>query len=257
MKSAEAARTLAWRMGYRLELREVREGCPATGRISPVRACGACAGGGACHALFADGGVAGVAQVRRRFLRRGDAQALRALLTLAAQALRNAHDIGYLADQAVADPLTGLPNRRGLERELSRGAYRGMWGLLMCDIDHFKAVNDNHGHDAGDAVLVAFARCLRANVRQCDTVARWGGEEFVVLLSGMGREELGEAGERLRRAVEVLRHPAWPPRLTVTASFGGAVYPLDGTDPPGVIAAADAALYRAKEGGRNRCVVSG
>ena len=255
MGPSEAVSILARRCGFRLALVEPPADCPAVRELSPMGACPRCSSFGRCLPLVADATVTAVARVGMRGWRR-DREALDALCTLAGAALLGAREMGALADRALTDPLTALPNRRGLERELSRGAYRGMWGLLMCDIDHFKSVNDTHGHDAGDAVLVAFARCLRANVRQCDMVARWGGEEFVVLLPGMGRQELGEAGERLRQAVEALRGPAWPEGLRITASFGGAVYPLDGTDTPRVIAAADAALYRAKEGGRNRCVVS-
>ena len=256
MGPAEAVSILARRCGFRLGLVEPPANCPAVRELSPMDVCRRCSASGRCLPLVTDGTVTAVARVRMRGWRH-DREALEALCTLAGAALLGAHEIGDLANRALTDPLTGLPNRRGMERELSRGTYRGMFGVLLCDIDHFKAVNDNHGHDAGDAVLVAFAGCLRANVRHCDTVARWGGEEFVVLLPGMGREELGEVGERLRRAVEELRDSAWPEGLRITASFGGAVYPLDGSDIGALIAAADAALYRAKEGGRNQCRLAG
>ncbi len=251
MGPSEAVSILARRCGFRLGLLEPPADCPAVRELSPVGACRRCCASGRCLPLVADGTVTAVARVRMRGWRR-DREALDALCTLAGAALLGAREIGDLGNRALTDPLTGLLNRRGLERELSRGAYRGMFGVLMCDVDHFKRVNDTFGHDAGDVVLTAFARCLRANVRQCDTVARWGGEEFVVLLPGMARQELVEAGERLRRAVEALRDPAWPEGLRITASSGGAVFPLDGQDPAAVIATADAALYRAKEGGRNR-----
>ena len=163
---------------------------------------------------------------------------------------------------AVMDSLTGLYNRRFLDAELQLELDRGVRshapvGVLLCDLDHFKQINDKHGHLVGDSVLREVARRLLGAVRNGDLVARYGGEEFVVLLPGGGKEKLREIGERCRRAFEVA-----PFRLphdheaVVTISIGGACWPDDANTPRGLVGAADAALYRAKAAGRNRIVLS-
>lgn len=163
---------------------------------------------------------------------------------------------------ATTDLLTGLPNRRALagatRRELSRAARAGdRMGVAVLDIDHFRKVNNQHGHDAGDAVLREFGRRLTHAFRETDVVARWGGEEFVVILPSMGAdpgpEDLGPV-DRARELIE--RRPFRLPRglgeIRVTFSAGVAVYPDNGTDEDSLRRAADAALYRAKAAGRNR-----
>jgi two-component system cell cycle response regulator len=163
---------------------------------------------------------------------------------------------------AVMDSLTGLYNRRFLDAELQleldRSARsRAPVGVLLCDLDHFKQVNDEHGHLVGDSVLREVARRLLNAVRNGDLVARYGGEEFVVLLPGGDKEKLWEIGERCRRAFEVApfqlphNHEAF-----VTISIGGACWPDDANTPRGLVGAADAALYSAKAAGRNRIQLS-
>jgi diguanylate cyclase (GGDEF)-like protein len=163
---------------------------------------------------------------------------------------------------AVMDSLTGLYNRRFLDAELQLELDRSARshvpvGVLLCDLDHFKQINDEHGHLVGDSVLREVARRLLNAVRNGDLVARYGGEEFVVLLPGGGKEKLREIGERCRRAFEVA--PFQLPHnheAVVTISIGGACWPDDANTPRGLVGAADAALYRAKAAGRNRIVLS-
>ena len=165
------------------------------------------------------------------------------------------------AASAERDPLTGLGNRRHLERrcaELLPAALRDRRALTLAqlDIDHFKAINDSHGHAAGDRVLVALAHLLRENTRERDVLARHGGEEFIVMLPGMALPAAAEVCERLRE--RVASHP-WHelgmPGLKVTLSIGLAAAPP--YDAGALMHAADLALYAAKRGGRNRLVVVG
>lgn len=163
---------------------------------------------------------------------------------------------------AVMDSLTGLYNRRFLDAELKLELDRSARsqvpvGVLLCDVDHFKQINDKHGHLVGDIVLREVARRLLNAVRNGDLVARYGGEEFVVLLPGGGKEKLREIGERCRRAFAEapfrLPHDREAP---VTISIGGACWPVHASTPRGLLGAADAALYRAKAAGRNKIVLS-
>jgi two-component system, cell cycle response regulator len=160
---------------------------------------------------------------------------------------------------AITDGLTGLRTRRFLEQALtSEGArhQRGV-GLLLLDVDHFKAVNDTHGHHGGDRVLCEVARRLRELVRPGDVVARYGGEEFAVLLPGATGTELARVGERVRRGIA--NTPIAVDRetlVTVTVSIGAAMLP-DHVDTTGDLTlTADRALYAAKESGRNRLITA-
>jgi diguanylate cyclase (GGDEF)-like protein len=153
------------------------------------------------------------------------------------------------------DALTGLFNRRHLWERLTEMVSSGRRtgrpiGVLMLDLDHFKTINDSAGHAAGDAVLCAVADRLRAEVRLEDVVGRWGGEEFVVILDSASAVDAGLVAERLRlriAAEPVAVEPAG--EVPVTVSIGCAVGPEDGEE---LLHHADAALYRAKAGGRNR-----
>jgi two-component system cell cycle response regulator len=156
------------------------------------------------------------------------------------------------------DALTGLHNRRHLEERLTEQAslvkrHGGELGLLLLDVDHFKHVNDEHGHAAGDAVLRILAGRLREAIRVEDVPGRWGGEEFLVLLPATGREGVGSAGERVRRGVATDPFQLTTSELPVTVSVGAAAGVDDGWE--GLVRRADAAMYAAKEAGRNRVVV--
>ncbi|MDZ5459331.1 sensor domain-containing diguanylate cyclase [Azohydromonas lata] len=156
------------------------------------------------------------------------------------------------------DALTGLVNRRKLQALLAAEALRARrhgddFCVLLGDIDHFKHINDNFGHEAGDAVLRLVAHTLASQVRGVDTVCRWGGEEFVVLLPQTHLEEAMQCAERLRRCVEALYDEGDSPLpRRVTLSLGVAAYPRHGDVQTPLLAAADKALYEAKHGGRNQ-----
>ncbi|KQX35746.1 hypothetical protein ASD04_13305 [Devosia sp. Root436] len=159
--------------------------------------------------------------------------------------------------RALTDPLTALPNRRAFERGIAglRPDDRSA-ALLLIDLDHFKVVNDTHGHAAGDYVLQQISMILRANMRNRDLLSRLGGEELAVLLPDTDPVAAQVIAERLRRSIETL-DIHWEGRtIAITASFGVAVGP--GTTPSDALfVQADAALYAAKRGGRNRVVFSG
>jgi diguanylate cyclase (GGDEF)-like protein len=162
----------------------------------------------------------------------------------------------------VRDPLTALHNRRFLdERIVAELAYalrhRAPLSFLLLDIDHFKRVNDTHGHLAGDAVIRVVGATLSRMVRTEDLVARWGGEEFAVLARGTGGRNAQIFGERIRRAIEQVELPWRAERLRVTVSIGVAfVENRGGTGeriaPSALVGTADAALYASKGGGRNQ-----
>ena len=164
-------------------------------------------------------------------------------------------------EEAATDPLTGVLNRRALERvldkEIARADSAGMVDtcVLVLDLDHFKAINDTHGHAAGDEALRAFAARIRVQLRQTDHLARMGGEEFVVVLPGAPQTKAVEIAERLRAAVaEAPLVDA--PRVRATVSIGIARR-YAGETAASLLARADAAAYAAKRDGRNRVVLAG
>jgi two-component system, cell cycle response regulator len=159
---------------------------------------------------------------------------------------------------AITDGLTGLYNRRFFEATLALEAEQAArsgrdLGLLVLDIDHFKRINDAHGHQAGDQVLRELAARLTASIRGGDMIARYGGEEFVVLLRNTSGEAIPETAQRLRRAVGdvpvVLADDLW---LAITVSVGGAAWPVHANSADELVRIADQALYAAKRLGRNR-----
>jgi len=162
-----------------------------------------------------------------------------------------------LLRQAIHDGLTGLFNRSYLDEALPRELARAERdnrpiGLLILDIDHFKQVNDRHGHSAGDRVLARVARLVRTLVRAGDIPCRYGGDELVAVMPGATREEALQAGERIRSSVAEDRAVADVDPVTV--SIGVAVYPEDATTATDLFRHADRALYEAKDLGRNRVV---
>lgn len=169
-----------------------------------------------------------------------------------------------LAEQrrlAVTDGLTGLYNRRFVEEMLRLETDRtvraaGRLGVMVVDVDHFKAVNDSYGHQAGDEVLRAIAERLAAAVRRMDVVGRYGGEEFVVILPGVAAAELPELAERCRRAIADTPFPLPEgPPLPVSVSLGVAGLPEHAGTADDLVRVADRALYVAKATGRNRVQV--
>jgi diguanylate cyclase (GGDEF)-like protein len=157
------------------------------------------------------------------------------------------------------DPLTGLSNRRALlqslERERQRGDRLGRpFSVILLDVDHFKRFNDRHGHEVGDRVLVGVAGALRGGAREVDEVARWGGEEFLVLLPECETSGAEELAARLQERIRALEVAGDEGPLKVTATLGVATR-RSGEDVDAVVRRADAALYRGKEAGRDRVVV--
>jgi diguanylate cyclase (GGDEF)-like protein len=159
---------------------------------------------------------------------------------------------------AKVDGLTDLYNRRHfmelIAGEVARAKrYKSSLSVVMIDLDHFKEINDEHGHLAGDKVLASVAGGLAGCVRDTDFVARYGGEEFVLLLPSTGPDGARELAERAREVVSRMRIPVDDGELSVTASMGIASFPEDvEADVDALVGAADDALYRAKDGGRNR-----
>ena len=133
---------------------------------------------------------------------------------------------------------------------------RTRWGILMLDIDHFKAVNDTYGHLVGDRILRAVAGACRRVLRDGDVLIRYGGEEFLVLLPGAGPDDVRQVGERIRRAVAETSVADGGQRVGVTVSLGGATYRDASDSTESLVAIADGALYEAKEAGRDRLVVA-
>jgi len=170
------------------------------------------------------------------------------------QALQQA--LQQIQTMATRDELTGLPNRRRgqelVEQELLRSRRTGRgFCLALLDLDHFKRINDGHGHSAGDAVLRAFAPAALAAIRASDVLARWGGEEFVLLLADTGLPAARAAAERLREQVERLQVAVGAQPLAVTVSIGLTEY-RSGETMTQLLERADLLLYEAKAQGRNR-----
>lgn len=163
-----------------------------------------------------------------------------------------------LYEMTLRDPLTGLYNRRymneALEKEIPRAGRAGTsLGVVMIDLDHFKRLNDTFGHDAGDRVLVSVADALTAGLRTEDTVCRFGGEEFFVLMTGGSPDDYFNRAREIKAGIAALEI-SWKNRRVgpVTASLGVAAYPGHGRTAGDLIRRADQALYRAKDAGRNR-----
>jgi len=169
-----------------------------------------------------------------------------------ALALRNAFLLQQVQRLAETDPLTGIANRRTfhgvLGKELARAARSGeQVTLAMIDIDHFKRLNDEHGHQIGDDVLKGVANALASACRSFDTPTRYGGEEFAVILPSCTSKESLIAAERLRSAIAGAGL-----EVPVTVSAGVATFPTHAADPNALIKAADEALYESKHAGRDR-----
>jgi diguanylate cyclase (GGDEF)-like protein/putative nucleotidyltransferase with HDIG domain len=176
-------------------------------------------------------------------------RALRAFANHAVGAIESASQLERLRELAELDPLTGLRNRRGFEQGLE--SRRAPLALVICDLDHFKRVNDTLGHPVGDDVLRTFSDLLRECTREEDVAVRLGGEEFALVLSGVGEREALAVAERLRREVAATFRD-FPVPISVSVGIA------DGArnqGPEALVRAANRALYAAKRLGRDRCVV--
>jgi diguanylate cyclase (GGDEF)-like protein len=172
--------------------------------------------------------------------------------------VENSRLFDRIKNLSIRDGLTELYNHRHsmtlVSQEFERvGRYQEWLSILMVDIDHFKRINDEHGHQAGDGILRDVARLLRDTLRTVDSIGRYGGEEFMAILPHTSYDEAKRTGERLRRAVEEHTFRAGDKKIKVTISIGVAAYPSEAVDTPnGLIREADRSLYKAKETGRNR-----
>ena len=178
-------------------------------------------------------------------------------------ALKLSETLAELKRLATHDALTGLLNRREFNRLLAEETERAKrfdrtFALVLLDLDHFKSINDNHGHPAGDAVLREVSRRLTALMRRVDRIARFGGEELAVLLLELSVEEAEESAQRLVNAVrdQPIVIDETGTKISVTISAGVAGVPAHASSASAIVTSADKALYRAKHEGRDRVVVA-
>jgi diguanylate cyclase (GGDEF)-like protein len=211
--------------------------------------------------VIADGSVSGAIVVVRSVLdpfSRQDLDHLTSLAPITGTAMTAALAHRSALSDADFDGLTRLKNRRRLDKDLA-GLPRGATvGFAMVDIDHFKNFNDTNGHSAGDVALRAVADCIAQTVRSCDSVYRYGGEEFSVVLVGADEAEAIRVMERVRAAVEATVIPGeeHQPGGKVTISIGVVISAPTEAEGSAIAIGADVALYRAKHAGRNRVVVA-
>lgn len=220
-----------------------------------------------CLPMVASGRILGLVNLQARNAGHWTPERLRlatALVGAATSALQGIRALDLARERALRDGLTGVFNRRFLDeflpKTLDQCLRNGLpFSLLMMDIDHFKAFNDEFGHEGGDQVLRLFAQCLQSHVRTGDVVARYGGEEFAILLPHAGAAFALALAERLRTIVQGLALPegAFPPDRHITMSVGLASYPEHTRSQETLITLADQALYQAKGQGRNRTVCAG
>lgn len=195
-----------------------------------------------------------------------EASELRARLIVATRILKRQDSLIRVRDllriQATKDALTGVWNRRAilgiLENELSSGLrHERPTGILLVDLDHFKRVNDLHGHLVGDLVLRETGRRLSRTLRSYDSIGRYGGEEFLIIVPGANQGELCELAERIRAVMENEPVDSGRNKIRIMMSVGATIAPVREKSLSKVIAVADAALYKAKKMGRNRTVYDG
>lgn len=208
----------------------------------------------ACIPMIVYNDVIGVINVTNkrhgRQFTEDDVEMLKAVADQAAVAINKAQ----LWDMAVTDSLTGLFVRRyfmvKLHEEVHRAErYNNILSIVMADLDRFKNINDTYGHDTGDRVLKEIGRFLQDNVRDVDIVARYGGEEFVIMIPEAAKDAAYCMAERLRKKFSKIRFENLP---KITISLGIATYPFDGKQPEDLLKKADAAMYAAKQAGRNQ-----
>jgi diguanylate cyclase (GGDEF)-like protein len=162
--------------------------------------------------------------------------------------------------QAKRDPLSGLLNRRGMrenfQQEFNRSQrYNNDLTVMMCDIDHFKTVNDQYGHNQGDEIIKSLATIFKSGIRKQDSLARWGGEEYLFLLVETNGVQAMQLAEKLRNKIEETQYKQDNKIFSITVSIG--LHQIDSTDTINrAITRADTNLYVAKEQGRNRCIIS-
>jgi len=188
-----------------------------------------------------------------------DVEMVREVITIMRMGISHAHHIETLEERATSDGLTGLLNQKTFRKRvsivLSRLDNRYGCAVIMADIDHFKRVNDTYGHQAGDEVLKKIANIIQKTIRKADMAARYGGEEFVLYLDQADREKAKQVAERMRLIIEQTKFEFGGKEVGISVSLGIACYPSDGREIRDLLECADEALYRSKQGGRNRTTV--
>jgi diguanylate cyclase (GGDEF)-like protein len=209
------------------------------------------------------GGVGGVVQIlynadeAERI--QGQLHTIRTCIEEATPVMESKRLTQILKETTLKDPMTGLYNRRFLEEfsfRLTSSAERRESGLslLMCDLDAFKQMNDAYGHAVGDLALREVVRVISSSVRHSDLVIRMGGDEFLAVLADSSADKAMEVAERIRSSLEANRFAVDSGTFRLTVSLGVSIYPADSENFEDCMRAADAALYRAKEAGRNKVV---
>ncbi|MCX5779224.1 MAG: GGDEF domain-containing protein, partial [Firmicutes bacterium] len=219
----------------------------------------------ACHPLFVEGEPFALLHYYYLVINLSDNQVQMARIAADAikMALVNLKMKDNFRQEAIRDPLTGLFNRRYMTENLQLALYQAErlgqpLSIIMVDVDHYKALNDTYGHGLGDQVLIQVGLVLRNNVRRGDIVCRYGGDEFLLIMPGIGEETAVHRAEMIHRKIHAAKVEVGGHREEVLSlSMGVASYPVHGTSVEAILRAADQALYRAKEGGRNRTVAAG
>ena len=238
----------------------IRGGRPYRGgQAEELMACELCGAAGAsttCVPALVGGEVIGsVLLEHEQPLPKGEESELASSISEAAPIIANLRNLSIAEMRASTDALTGLPNNRSVQETLKRmtaqaGRTMSPLAVILFDLDHFKQINDTHGHSKGDEVLAVVGDVAAANVRASDFVGRYGGEEFLALLPDTDRQGAFEVAEKLRLAIGNIDVPGVP--RSVTASFGVAVLPDEAGEPDEIVRVADRALYTAKAKGRDR-----
>jgi diguanylate cyclase (GGDEF)-like protein len=224
--------------------------------LTTCEVCGALPGVSACEPLLVGGEVIGSVLVSHPIEPdRRASHRVREAVSQAAPVLGNLRNLALAQLRAATDLLTGLPNQRAVQDTLKRmvaQASRTITPLsaVLIDLDHFKQINDIHGHDRGDEALAAVGVALRNAIRESDFVGRYGGEEFLLLLPETDTTGAMHVAEAVRAAISAIRVPGI--ERTLTASAGVATLPRDAGDSVTLFRAADRALYAAKHAGRDR-----
>jgi len=201
-------------------------------------------------------GVLALGSARTGSFQIADSQPLESVADISATAIQNAYYVERVRQLAYIDGLTGIFNRRFFEmriaEEMERARrYEGGMAVIMMDIDHFKRLNDEFGHLLGDEVLRQVSSVFSQHLRKVDIVCRYGGEEFAILLPQTSVEQALNVAEKLRKEIAAWQFPGVPRAVTISA--GASAYPAHGDGRDDLVKAADAALYAAKQAGRN-CV---
>jgi diguanylate cyclase (GGDEF)-like protein len=228
---------------------------PGEQNLQRCEICGGIEGTTTCEALLVGGQVIGsVLVVSKRSIDADRRARLRESVAQAAPILANQRNLAVAERRAASDTLTGLPNRRAADeifKRMAAQAARSATALtaILLDLDHFKEVNDRHGHESGDRALALVGSIITSTIRASDFAARFGGEEFLVLLPDTDRDAAMIVAEKLRSEVEHAELVGVGP---ISARVGLAVLPMDASEPDELLRKADRALYAAKESGRNR-----